>query len=259
MKAVGLTLIFMLFAPLALCSETNIRITNGEWQPYLSEHAYQYGLASHIVAEAFKLEGISVTWGFFNWKRAYENARMGEDWDASAVWWPTEEARKDFLISAPVVETSNVLFYRKDKPFDWQSMSDLQGVQVGFTRGYNYGEEFMAELDKEALSIQTVATDEQNFHKLLLGRIDVFPNDPVVGYAQLRTIFSEDKVSLFRHHPKAFGARTLNLIISKKSQHGEMFLKKFNSGMKKLRASGRLEQMFKALVTGQYDKKAKNE
>lgn len=255
MKALGLSLIFMLFIPLALSDETNIRITNGEWQPYLSEHAYQHGLASHIVAEAFKLEGISVSWGFFNWKRAYENARSGEGWDASAVWWPTEDARRDFLISSPVVNTSNVLFYRKDKAFDWRNMSDLDGLQIGFTRGYDYGEEFMTELDKGGFSIQTVATDEQNFHKLLLGRIDVFPNDPVVGYAQLRSLFPEKKVALFSHHPKAFGARTLNLIISKKSKHGKIYLKKFNSGMKKLRDSGRLKQMFNGLAAGQYDKK----
>lgn len=44
---------------------TTIRITNGEWEPFLSEYSYEYGLYSHIVSEAFKLEDIEVEWGFF--------------------------------------------------------------------------------------------------------------------------------------------------------------------------------------------------
>ena len=34
-------------------ASNTIRITNGEWEPYLSEYSYEYGLASHIVSEAF--------------------------------------------------------------------------------------------------------------------------------------------------------------------------------------------------------------
>ena len=32
-----------------------IRLTNGEWQPYLSKDVPHYGFASHIVTEAFAL------------------------------------------------------------------------------------------------------------------------------------------------------------------------------------------------------------
>ncbi len=41
-------------------SPKTIRISNGEWAPYMSENSAHYGLASHIVSEAFKLEGITV-------------------------------------------------------------------------------------------------------------------------------------------------------------------------------------------------------
>ncbi len=90
-KGIFLIVISFLFST-ALYAETTIRITNGEWEPYLSEHCYKYGLASHIVSEAFRLEGINVEWGFFPWKRSYEWAKDGS-WDASAVWWPTKEAK----------------------------------------------------------------------------------------------------------------------------------------------------------------------
>jgi len=93
-----------------------------------------------------------------------------------------------------------------------------------------------------------------NFKKLLYGRIDIFPNDPVVGYAQLRNNFTPDQVKLFTHHPKRLEKNTLHLIISKKSKHGDYFLKKFNCGLTKLKESGRLKQMYKDLELGVYDK-----
>ncbi len=126
----------LLFSTKSLFAETVIRITNGEWEPYLSEYSYEYGLASHIVSEAFHLEGIDVSWGFFPWKRSYELARQGQ-WDASAVWWPTEEAKKDFWISEPVVNTSFVFFYLKRQDFKWQAIEDLKGLKIGTTRGYD--------------------------------------------------------------------------------------------------------------------------
>lgn len=255
MKKLFLIILTLLFFSTLLLSETTIRITNGEWEPYLSKYSYKYGLASHIVSEAFKLEEITVKWGFYPWKRSYENAKYGQNWDASAVWWPTEEAKKDFFISVPVVKTSHVFFHLKSYKFDWKTIEDLKGIQIGFTLGYDYGRNFMRAIKENKINVQTVVTDEQNFKKIFLNRIDIFPNDQIVGYSQLKNIFSEDEVKLFTHHPKEFGLNTLNLIISKKSKNGKMFLEKFNLGMKKLKESGKLDQMFKDYQSGLYDTK----
>lgn len=93
---------------------------------------------------------------------------------------------------------------------------------------------------------------------MLLRRIDVFPNDPLVGYAQIRNTFSPEDASRFTHHPKVFEQRTLNLIISRKSKNGLFFLEKFNAGLKKLKESGAVDQMYKDLDAGKYDKQKKN-
>ena len=252
MKKSLLLIITLIFAT-QLSAQKTIRITNGEWEPYLSQYSYEYGLASHIVSEAFKLEGITIEWGFFPWKRSYVLAQKGA-WDAAAVWWPTKEAKKDFLISVPVVETSFVFFHLKDYAFEWDSMQDIQEQSIGVTRGYDYGEAFMTALKDEKISVQVSNSDELNFKKLLSGRITVFPNDPLVGHSQIRNNFSRNSASLFTSHPKEFAKGTLNLFICKKCEKGKYFLEKFNAGMKKLRKSGRLEQMYKELSTGKYDK-----
>lgn len=79
---------FLLFCALLLASASaaeSVRLTNGEWPPYLGERLPHHGVASRIVAEAFALEGIEVRWEFHPWARSLKMAGQGER-DGSAVW-----------------------------------------------------------------------------------------------------------------------------------------------------------------------------
>ncbi len=113
----------------AQTSET-IRLTNGEWQPYLSKDTPHYGFASHIVTEAFELVGVEVEYGFFPWKRSYKIAKEGT-WDGTAVWVDSDERREDFFFSDAVVPSTWGFFHLKDSGFDWDSYEDLTDVKIG--------------------------------------------------------------------------------------------------------------------------------
>lgn len=256
MKKLCFSLAIMFFFSTVLFADTatTIRITNGEWEPFLSEYCPHYGVDSHIVSEAFKLEGITIKWGFFPWKRAFVIAEQAEDWDASAAWWPTDEVKQGFLVSDPISNTSFVFFHIKNYQFDWKSIDDLKGIKIGGTLGYDYGKDFMKAMEENRIQVDTVPADETNFKKLLKDRIQIFPNDPIVGYSQIRNTFSAEEAAQFTHHPKEFEKSTLHLIISKKCKNGQLFLDKFNSGLKKLKESGRFDQIFKDLEAGKYDK-----
>ncbi len=254
MKRIALVmLIFISFSTSSFAGKT-IHITNGEWEPYLSEYVPHYGLYSHIVSEAFKLEGITVKWGFFEWVRALKIAESGKDWDASAVWWPSEENKKKFYISETVGTTSFVFFHLKSKQFNWNSIEDLKGMKVGGTKEYNYGNEFADAAKNKVFKLELVLNDELNFKKVFHGRVDIFPNDPVVGMAQIRNIFPPEQADLITFHKKEFMVSPLSLIISRNSKDGKVFLEKFNSGLKKLQESGRIEQMYKDVNAGKYKK-----
>lgn len=62
----------------------SVRLTNGEWPPYLGENLPHQGVASRIAAEAFALRGIEVQWEFHPWARSLKMASQGER-DGSAV------------------------------------------------------------------------------------------------------------------------------------------------------------------------------
>ncbi len=254
MKKVFFCLLVLMLSANMLSAETTIRITNGEWEPYMSEYSPHYGLASHVVSEAFKLEGVKVIWEFFPWKHSLIMARAGKDWDASCCWWPSQEIGQDFLISEPVCKSSVVFFHLKSYQFDWASIDDLKGLIIGGTFEYEYSDEFMAADRQKRINVDWVAVDEINYRKMLAGRISIFPNDPIVGYSQIRNTFSPEEAALFTHHPRELQSTTLSLIISRQSEDGRQLMAKFNSGLKKLKASGRYERMLEDVMAGKYDK-----
>ena len=119
----------------------SVRLTNGEWSPYLGENLPHQGVASRIAAEAFALRGIEVQWEFHPWARSLKMASQGER-DGSAVWLYNAERERRFHISDPVLESGYHLFHRKVHAFDWRRIEDLRGLRIAATRGYDHGTAF---------------------------------------------------------------------------------------------------------------------
>ena len=232
-------------------AEETIRITNGEWGPLLSEYSYEYGVASHIVTEAFKAVGVKVEWGFFPWKRAFIIAKEGE-WDASAVWKRSKERENDFLFSAPVVSEEGVFFHLKDFKFDWTDMDSLKKYKIGITAMYDYQDLTKAIKDKK-LSVFEVSSDEKNYKLLLRNRIDIFPNNRIVGLNQLKNLLGKDADKITYHKKRVYKS-TLHLMISKQWPKRDKFLKLFNEGLEKVKTSGLYDKIIEDGKTGKYSK-----
>ena len=231
-----------------------IKITNGEWEPYLSQYSYQYGLASHIVEEAFADQEVEVTWGFFPWVRSYKLAEAGTDWVASAVWSDTEKFRKDFLASNPVIRANAVFFHRKDYDFDWTDFNSLKGEVIGLTKGYDYGYYFERAIRAKDLTIEWEATDETNFNKLMNGRITIFPNDSIAGRAQLQSMYGEEAAADIVSHPKPLVLKNLVLLISKNVKDKYQLLLTFNQGLYNIENNGVLDEIYQNYDRGLYKK-----
>ena len=230
-----------------------IRLTNGEWQPYLSKDAPHYGFASHVVTEAFALVGVEVEYGFFPWKRSMKLAIEGS-WDGTAVWLDSDERRENFFYSDAVVPSTFGFFHLKDSGFDWNGYEDLKEVRIGGTLEYFYGKEFDAAEEAGVIRTQRVPKDETNLKKLLKGRIDVFPGEVMVTYAQIRDTFAEDQAAMFTHHDKAIQEDPMYLLLSKNVAGNMAMRDVFNEGLKQLKESGRYDQIIADALAGKYAK-----
>jgi polar amino acid transport system substrate-binding protein len=234
-------------------SAKTVRLTNGEWQPYLSKDVPHYGIASHIVTEAFALVGVEVEYGFFPWSRAMKLAKDGT-WDGTAVWGDSEERQQNFYFSEPVVPSTFAFFHLKSSPFDWSTYEDLSDLKVGGTVEYFYSDEFEAAEAAGVFATIRARSDEVGLKNLLKGRIDVFPGELMVTYAQIRDTFSEEEAALFTHHSKRIVKRPQHLLLSRKVAGNEEMRDRFNEGLRQLKESGRYDQIFADALAGEYAK-----
>ncbi|MCP3922325.1 MAG: amino acid ABC transporter substrate-binding protein [Desulfobacterales bacterium] len=237
-----------------LAGAETIKLTNGEWTPYLSKKMKHFGFASHVVEKSFAKEGIKVKWGFYPWNRSLVLAKQGK-WDGSVVWSKNKERQKDFYYSnAQVLHLKDVFFHRKDFPFKWNKIKDLKGLKVGATLGYTYGAELKKAEKSGLIKVQRVKDEVLNFRKLIKGRINIYGVSKNVGYSTLKKNFKSSEVSLITNHPKPYKSSIYHLILNKKSKKNKNFMLLFDKGYKKLVKSGELKKMEADLIFGKYEK-----
>ncbi len=239
-----------IFATESIAAE-RIRLTNGEWPPYLSEHLPHFGSASHIVQESFKAVGIEVEYFFSPWKRSYFLAKEGM-WDGTLVWVKTSEREHDFYYSDIVITDSEYLFHLKARKLDWHTIEDLKGLIVGATLHTAY-----PTLEKGAAAglfrIDRAGNYDNLYRRLLRKRIDVIPQVLEVGKYYQRTALSPEERERITFAKTVLQQRHYHLILSKKIEANKHRIKLFNKGLSKLRETGRYEEILKAMNRGEYD------
>ncbi len=212
-----------------------IRLTNGEWLPYLSETLPQYGPWSQIVTEAFAAEGITVAWGFFPWNRNIHYVETGE-WDGSVGWSKTEE-RQQFAIypDIPLAQECDMIFHRVEYPFDWETIDDLVGHQVGVMLGYAITAELEAAQQAGLnLSLDPGVDEITNLRKLLAGRIDLLHCPQAVCEEILQESFTPDEAASLTYHPPPWRCSEYYLLISRNSPQAERWVTAFERGMQQV-------------------------
>lgn len=217
-----------------------LRITNGEWPPFTSHRLPDGGPLSRTVAEAFKQVGITVEYGYFPWKRAYDYARSGA-WDGSVGWAKNAAHQKDFVMSETVIHVDKVLFYRKAAPIGWLRVEDLKRWRLGATTGYSYGEAWDHAVRNGFLRVETVTLDAQNLRKLLENRLDAVAMDLDVGLYLLRTAFAPHQAEQITYHPRSLSRVPISLALSRHNPASPSLIERFNQGLAALRSSGRLD------------------
>ena len=249
--AIALTGILLVLAslPSSGALADTVRITNGEWPPFTSERLPDNGPLSRIVAEAFALEGITVEYGYFPWKRAYDYARTGK-WDGSIGWAPTPRHVQDFQMSDPVLTADKALFHLKNIPFDWQKIEDLRGWKVGATAGYSYGDDWDNAVKDGRLRVDEVTVDEQNIRKLLLRRVDVIAMEVDVANYLLRTRLTPEEAATIVQHPKLLMRTPICLAVSRNTARAADLTTRFNRGLQRLKDSGAYDRYLGELHVG---------
>ncbi|CCH48960.1 substrate-binding periplasmic protein [Pseudodesulfovibrio piezophilus] len=237
-------------APSAWAGET-ITLTTGEWPPYFSKEFLHGGFVTRVVTESFALANMEARYEYLPWKRGFEAARLGQ-YAGAMGWIKTPDRERDFLFSDPILTYKAVFFHRMGKQFHWEGLGDVGHMTVGVTLGYTYANMLKATLEARGGSLATAPTDLINFQKLAAGRIDVFPCALAVGNYLLKTRFPPETRATIHSHPRPLHEGKLYLLISKKYPDGKAIIARFNTGLRRLRASGLYRQYENESSAGEY-------
>lgn len=246
MKKIILGVIFICFSlNLNISAREKIRLTTGEWAPYISENLENKGLFAQITVEAFATQGIDVELGFFPWQRVFQLSKSGE-WDGTIAYAKTLEREKYYNYSDPVYTGKYVLFHLKNHPIKWQNYTDLGLITIAATRGFGgMGQEFIEAEERKVIKVNRLASDVQSFNMLLLNRVQAVASDAEVGYVLINKLFGTDKAKLFTHSDHLIQQAKYHLVLSKNLKNNALLMKKFNLGLSTLKKSGRYAKIVK--------------
>lgn len=233
MKLLVLLCLMLQIVATGHASET-VRLAVGEWAPYTSETDAEGKLLEKVTTQALALEGISVEYTYFPWKRSYLVAANGE-FDGTLPWNKTEERAKEFVFpKTSLLKDENVFFHLKSTPFSWTKLEDLKRYRMGVTMGFKEEAIYKA----QGIAAEVVTSEDLNFKKMRVGRIDVYQTSKRVGYVTLKKTFGQQETSVFTHHPKVVSESEYFVLFSRATPRGQYLADKFDAGLKKLKASG---------------------
>ena len=243
-------LFFLIFA--TLYANETVRVSNGEWPPYFSQDLKNYGVTSHVVEEAFALENIEVKYEWYPWKRALHLARMGEV-NASVGWSKTKKRENDFFFSDVILNGDVAFFHLKSQNFDWNNFEDLKNIRIGSVLDYQYDNKIQELKKIKNTDLFEVVDEKKLFQMLLKERFHVVILNLDVGYGILNKYFLPNELESITYHKKPFHKEYLRLLFSKKVKENKLLMKKFNKGLKRLKANGKYKEYYENSRNGAYE------
>jgi polar amino acid transport system substrate-binding protein len=233
-------------------AEEIVTIATLEYSPWTGKNLKFNGFVNHVITEAFQRKGYSVKFTYLPWKRAVIETKNGK-YSALSYVYLSKDREKEFYLSDPISVEKIVFFHLTSNPIkDWKTLDDLKDYKFGATRGYTYSKEFWTAVETKRLKVDVTDSDKQNFKKLFVGRIDIFPSGLVNGYSFLQKAFDAGKSHLLSYHPKPLSKTTGHLAFSRSRKNSKSLLQIFNQGLAELRKEGLYDRFALDLLAGEY-------
>jgi len=236
-------LLFLLAMPPTVAAET-ITVRADEWCPYTCQpHSDKPGFLIEIAQSLFEKKGYVIDYQVMPWARAILETREGQYHSIAGAF---KEDAPDFIFPENELAISvSALFAKQEKSWKFKDVSSLESIVVGVIRDYSYGEQldqYIEKHKKDTRKIQIVSGDnalELNIKKLILGRIDVFPEDSsVVSYYLANHPQQEKIVNIGAvSNDKIYIAFSPHLPVSRK------YAQILSDGIKEIRMSGKLQEI----------------
>ncbi|MDX3775070.1 transporter substrate-binding domain-containing protein [Chromatiaceae bacterium AAb-1] len=221
-----------------------ITIASSNYYPHYGENLPQQGVVTEIIRQAFALQGIETDITFMPFARAYRETQLGNYTALSAAWYHDSRTQY-FLYSQPMYANHIVFFKHKDQSITYRDFTDLkqQRYRLAVVQGYSQPEGLL----ESGINTEKVASDEQMFQMLALGRVDLVVADRLNGLYLLQQNLPQyaDKLEWMR---PILETRPMYLLLSKQDPRSEELMQQFNRGLQQLQQSGQYQQIIQSML-----------
>ena len=181
------------------------------------------------------------------WKRCEQSVMDHEAW--GAIPYTRNESRTArFLFSDPLYFSNARFFaYRQPgtsdyvhPPKTYEKLTDLRRWNIGGIQGYYYEPLFA----KAGIQADYALSEQQNFERLQLGRIDLFPAATTVGWHLIKKLFPpEIAANFYTLDPPLSANGSLHLMTSRDYPDNDALLAKFNAALSRVKQNGTYNQL----------------
>lgn len=171
------------------------------------------GLAPSLVRELFGRLGYEVQVVVLgNWKRCLSDAAEGRV-DLVLAYRSPQRERDLLFVPLPVLREEVALFFNRRRPLQVTRLEDLGQYRGGLLFGESYGADFDRFVERHG-NIEWVSSNQQNFGKLIRGRIDFIAHERRTGQLFVEQLPGGEAIDSL---PLTLAVDHLRLAISRRS------------------------------------------
>ena len=200
------------------------------------------GIYPALLAEISKRSGIELEVVAIPWKRALLELDAGRA--GNGALYKNSERIKKYDFSNKLFDEVQIVYARSGKEFAFNGVGSLKGKKVGVIRGWSYGDEFDAAVKSGGIATEEVSSDEQNFKKLILGRVDAIITIRETAAAAIASGGYKAKVAALSPPLSTSSA----YIAFAKSAHKIEVIDKLNKAIKAMHDDGSFDLIVNAVV-----------
>lgn len=208
---------------------------------YAGPRGEALGIYPAIVRGAFARMGEPVQTVALPFRRGMQALQRGEMGVGSSLITP-ERARFARFSKPYFIERVSV-FSAAGKGRTFRSLADLHGTRVGVLRGWAYGADFDAARAARRFVVDEVDSDERNFTKLGLGRLDYVVATTLSG----EYVIAGDGFAGIEAFPVDLVAAPIHLAIPHQSRYVRL-IERFDAAVAEMRRTGEIDAIVAAEV-----------
>ncbi|MCX4025285.1 amino acid ABC transporter substrate-binding protein [Endozoicomonas sp. SM1973] len=217
-----------------------LKCGTNEFAPFgFIENGELKGIEVELFHEIGKRLNIQTKLNLFPWSRMLALVKKG-DLDCMIAAFRTEE-RLTYMdyTNVPFHVSSLVFFIHQDRPFQFNRLEDLKGLNIGLVTDFTTSPEFDEALNKQWFTVSPVNDFKQNFEKLAVKRVDMVLVNRHVGAYLLKKLNLPQITAL----SVPLTARPAYLTFSKRSEKSTL-IPKFDMVLFELLTDGTYQNLF---------------